>query len=70
MNNASSPSHCSTRCELHYHSMGHDTLCFPCDEAGHVDLDGLSERERIDYLYARAMVGREVSRPEMVATLS
>ena len=36
---------------------------FPCDPAGHVDLDGLSERARNNYFYARAMVGRELSVP-------
>jgi hypothetical protein len=36
---------------------------FPCDAQGHVDLDRLSNRERISYLYARAMVGRELAVP-------
>lgn len=36
---------------------------FPCDPQGHVDLDGLSERARNNYLYARAMVGRELAVP-------
>lgn len=36
---------------------------FPCDERGRVDLDGLSEEARNDYLYARAMVGRELAAP-------
>lgn len=34
-------------------------LSFPCDAQGHVDLDGLSERARHNYFYARAVVGRE-----------
>ena len=38
-------------------------LAFPCDAAGHVDLDELSERGRLNYLYARAMVGREYATP-------
>jgi hypothetical protein len=38
---------------------------FPCDPSGHVDLDGLSERARNNYLYARAMVGRELSVPAL-----
>ena len=38
-------------------------LAFPCDAAGHVDLDVLSERVRLNYLYARAMVGREYATP-------
>jgi hypothetical protein len=36
---------------------------FPCDAQGRVDLDALSERARINYLFARAMVGRELSLP-------
>ena len=36
---------------------------FPCDPRGQVDLDGLSERARNNYFYARAMVGRELSPP-------
>jgi hypothetical protein len=36
---------------------------FPCDSRGWVDLDQLSERARTNYLYARAMVGRELSVP-------
>lgn len=38
---------------------------FPCDGQGHVDLDALSERDRNNYLYARAMVGREVAFPRI-----
>jgi hypothetical protein len=38
-------------------------FAFPCDEQGHVDLDALSERARNNYLYARAVIGREVSMP-------
>lgn len=36
---------------------------FPCDADGRVDLDQLSERVRINYLYARAMVGRDLGVP-------
>lgn len=35
----------------------------PCDEAGHVNLDLLSDRLRNAYLWARAMVGREYRFP-------
>jgi hypothetical protein len=38
-------------------------LIFPCDREGRVDLDALSERARTNYLFARAMVGREYARP-------
>ena len=36
---------------------------FPCDRQGHVDLDELSDRARNNYLYARAVVGRELTVP-------
>ena len=36
---------------------------FPCDPAGQVDLDRMSERARNNYFYARAMVGRELTAP-------
>ncbi len=39
---------------------------FPCDAQGRVDLDLLSERQRSNYLRARAMVGRELSGPEVI----
>ncbi len=35
----------------------------PCDEAGHVDMDSLTERLRNAYLGARAMIGREYLYP-------
>jgi hypothetical protein len=39
---------------------------FPCDAEGHVDLDGLSDRGRENYLYVRALVGRDFSPPAVV----
>lgn len=36
---------------------------FPCDGRGSVDMDAMSERARNNYLYARAMVGRELACP-------
>ena len=36
---------------------------FPCDGNGRVDIDGLSESARNNYLYARAMIGRELAAP-------
>ena len=38
-------------------------LSFPCDEQGHVSMDSLSERARENYLYARAVIGREYAYP-------
>jgi hypothetical protein len=36
-------------------------LVFPCNAAGHVEIDKLSEPERIDYLFARALRSRDYS---------
>jgi hypothetical protein len=36
---------------------------FPCDAAGLVSLDSLSDGERDSYLFARALVGGEFSVP-------
>jgi len=36
---------------------------FPCDAQGHVDIDELSARGRVNYLFARAVVGTELSAP-------
>ena len=38
-------------------------FAFPCDPNGQVDLNRLSDRARNNYLYARAMVGRELATP-------
>jgi len=40
-------------------------LAFPCDAGGQVDLIALSERGRNNYLFARAMVGREFATPDI-----
>jgi hypothetical protein len=39
---------------------------FPCDVAGRVDMDRLSERARINYFFARALVGRDLDVPVVV----
>lgn len=38
-------------------------LTFPCDAHGHVPMDELTEQARENYLYARAVVGREFAMP-------
>ena len=42
-------------------------LSFPCDAAGQVDLDVLSERARANYHRAHASVGREFAHPVIEA---
>jgi hypothetical protein len=51
--------------QLRFESLFHGGrgYVFPCDAQGHVDLDQMSERTRNSYLFARAMVGRELSVP-------
>ena len=44
-------------------------FAFPCDANGQVDMDRLSERARNNYLYARAMIGREVATPSVCTTV-
>jgi hypothetical protein len=41
-------------------------LSFPCDARGDVQLDTLTERERLNYLAARALVGREYATPAVM----
>lgn len=45
-------------------------LAFPCDRNGQVDLDALSDRARSNYLYARAVVGREYRQPAVCRSIS
>jgi hypothetical protein len=53
--------------EIRYQSLFNEgrALSFPCDAEGHVSLDSLSERARENYLYARAVVGREFAYPSI-----
>lgn len=53
--------------ELCFHSLlaTERGLSFPCDAAGRVDMDALTDKARDDYLYARTVVGR-VFRPPSV----
>ena len=56
------------RFELSYRSLSplHCGYAFPCDAQGNVDLDQLSERARDNYLYARAVVGCDLHRPQVL----
>lgn len=39
------------------------SFAFPCSASGQVDMPSLSHRTRDNYLFARAMVGRELQTP-------
>lgn len=58
--------------EIRFQSLFHEgrALCFPCDERGQVTLDALSDRARDNYLYARAVIGREYAYPMVKASAS
>ena len=57
-----------SRFQIRFQSLKDEQLAleFPCDAEGRVELDGLSDRARIDYLFARAVVGGEFRRPTVV----
>ncbi len=68
MTTASMPLDLLGRFELRFRSLFNEgrALVFPCDAQGHVELDRLSERARQNYLYARAVVGREYATPSVL----
>jgi hypothetical protein len=41
-------------------------LAFPCDARGNVPLDAMPQRARNNYLFARAMIGRDFAMPRVV----
>jgi hypothetical protein len=55
-------------CELRFQSLfdAGRSYAFPCDAAGHVDMDALSDKARQNYLYARALIGRELAYPAVL----
>ncbi len=59
----------ATPCQLRFESLFNPGrgMAFPCDALGHVELDALSDSARCNYLYARAVVGREFALPVVVS---
>jgi len=57
--------------EIRYQSLFNEGqyLVFPCDAEGHVPLDSLCKQALENYLYARAVVGREFAYPYVVPDL-
>jgi hypothetical protein len=55
----------NTAYELRFQSLFDEGrgYAFPCDAKGAVDLDAMSERARLNYLYARTVIGREFATP-------
>jgi hypothetical protein len=71
MNQSSTPAHRGSGAyELRFQSLfvPGRALSFPCDEGGQVDMDSLSDRARQNYLFARAVVGRDYDTPSVWAS--
>jgi hypothetical protein len=56
---------------IHFPSLFREgqALAFPCDAQGRVSMDNLSERARENYLFARAMIGRDFGWPRVQLAL-
>jgi hypothetical protein len=57
----------AARYELRFQSLFDEGrgYAFPCDEEGHVNIDTLSTKARLNYFYARTVIGREFSLPAL-----
>ena len=65
MNATAAPTLHAAAFELRFCSLFNEGrgLSFPCDANGNVNLDALSQRARLNYFYARTVIGREFSMP-------
>jgi hypothetical protein len=65
MNAAITQACIAQRYELRFQSLFDEgrAYAFPCDAAGRVDLDSLSGHARLNYFYARTVIGREFAMP-------
>jgi len=68
MNTAPTPLQEGPGYQLRFQSLFDEgrAYAFPCDALGHVDMDALSDRARQNYLYARAVIGREFAFPAVL----
>ncbi|WP_298825757.1 hypothetical protein [uncultured Piscinibacter sp.] len=68
MNPMHTQTHDEAGFELRFQSLFNEGrgLAFPCDARGHVDIDRLSGTLRLNYLYARTLIGREFSMPALL----
>ena len=65
MNEPSAFAAAETRYELRFAGLldRERAVAFPCDAAGHVDIDELTDRGRVNYFYARTVVGAVLAAP-------
>lgn len=61
-----SPPLCAEYTLVYLSFHGEGCFAFPCDKAGTVEMNGLSDRARNDYLLARVLVGRQFRSPMVV----
>ena len=56
---------------LRFQSLFHEgrALAFECDAGGRVDLDAMTERAKLNYLYARTVIGRDFATPFVERTV-
>ena len=71
MNTAANPLNRTARFELRFQSLFNEGrgLAFPCDAAGQVDMDRLTDRALNNYLCARTLIGREFATPKLRETV-
>jgi hypothetical protein len=64
------PRQCTTGLHLRFRSLYRPGFgySFPCDATGTVDIDRLGECARVNYFFARALVGRDFEPPYIVRT--
>jgi hypothetical protein len=69
MNATTLPQHTRAGYVLRFQSLFNEGrgYAFPCDAQGHVDIDALSDRLRVNYLFARTLIGRDFSMPAVCA---
>ncbi|HTP72839.1 MAG TPA: hypothetical protein VML58_11520 [Burkholderiaceae bacterium] len=71
MNSHAAQARQAARYVLRFQSLFHEgrALAFECDAGGQVDLDAMSERARLNYLYARTVIGRDFAAPFVERTV-
>jgi len=60
--------HAGETYELRFESLfeGGRAMSFPCDAGGQVSMDNMTERQRINYMFARGATGRDYACPLVV----
>lgn len=69
MNTFNTRTQAAAEFELRFRSLVDESrgYSFPCDHAGQVDLDALSDGARNNYFFAHSVIGRDVAMPAVRA---